>query len=193
MTGVKIPRSSKNGGGRPTHSAIPSGALSEEVTWQLVLSPYHIWGDWMPYYIWRQGAFWSLPQCMLGMAIEVPLFSEACDWWTIARCEQFVNRQNVFTFLLTIPVMTDQLLFPDTIGLNLELSVEVRCSCSHNQMELAEWVERPSTILEDLGIGWVNPTLVESIQCLENVYVSLSSQALGIIRIEQWLVGSVSG
>ena len=52
---------------------------------------------------------------------------------------------------------------------------------------MAEWIERPSPVLVDCGIR----TLVESNQWFKNLYLSLPSQALSIIRIGQGLVGSV--
>ena len=56
------------------------------------------------------------------------------------------------------------------------------------------WVECPSPVLWDWEIWtlWVW-TLVEWNQWLKNWNLLLPSQALQIIRIGQWLVGSVSG
>ena len=58
---------------------------------------------------------------------------------------------------------------------------------------MAEWVERTSPVLWDMGIWilWVW-TDVESNQWLKNVCLSLPSQALGIIRRCKVSVGSVS-
>ena len=54
---------------------------------------------------------------------------------------------------------------------------------------MVEWVERPSPILGDQEIQTsLVRTLVDSNQWLKNVYMSLPSQALGIIRIGERLV-----
>ena len=58
---------------------------------------------------------------------------------------------------------------------------------------MAAWLERPSPVLVDRGIwtqgfeSWLSQT-----NNLVNWYLSLRSQALGIIRIEQWMVSSAS-
>ena len=54
---------------------------------------------------------------------------------------------------------------------------------------LAEWVEHPPPVLRDWGIGTsCVRTMVGSNQWLKNLYLSLPSQALSIIRIGQGLV-----